>query len=273
MTQPEPNQRRVRRFRWVWRSILGIVLLGLTVFIMSAAKHTQAIQELQANHSISVSTEPGVLLDVLPWSWQRWLTDKLGKERLLPLQVVTAIRIQSVPFYVENGDLSAVTDISKINFARIGELKHLIKLDLSNNRVTDAELFHLKGLTNLEILELSSTQVSDAGLVHLKDLTKLQALTLADTQVSDAGLAHLQGLSDLYQLDLSGTQVTDHGLQYLKRLKKLDWLHLAGTRVGDTGLSHLKELVQLADVNLSGTAVSDAGLIHLKDSPLSSGWI
>ena len=87
---------------------------------------------------------------------------------------------------------------------------------LDNNRVTDAALVHLTGLSSLLILELERSQVTDAGLVHLKGLVNLRALRLNDTEVTDAGLEHLKGLIDLEVLVLSDTQVTDAGVAKLQ---------------------------------------------------------
>src|SRR4051812_14132173 len=63
-----------------------------------------------------------------------------------------------------------------------------IYVDLGLTKATDADLAHLKGLTNLQSLRLLATEVSDAGLLHLKGLANLQTLTLNLTKVGDAGL-------------------------------------------------------------------------------------
>ena len=82
----------------------------------------------------------------------------------------------------------------------------LVMVSLPNTpdvtQVTDADLVHLKGLTNLELLSVGGTlltdaggsaQVTDAGLVHLKGLTNLTNLILPyHTQVTDAGVAELK---------------------------------------------------------------------------------
>ena len=66
-------------------------------------------------------------------------------------------------------------------------------------------------------LDLSSTKVTDAELVHIQGLSQLQTLNLGSTSITDAGLAHLAGLTELQVLDLSSTKVTDAGVAELKR--------------------------------------------------------
>jgi Leucine-rich repeat (LRR) protein len=55
----------------------------------------------------------------------------------------------------------------------------------------------LKGQTSLSELSLSETRVTDAGLAHLRGLKGLTELWLDHTPVTDAGLAHLKGLTNL----------------------------------------------------------------------------
>jgi hypothetical protein len=61
-----------------------------------------------------------------------------------------------------------------------------------NISITDAELVHLKGLTNLQEINLCCTQITDAGLVHLNRLVSLKRLYLIATQITDAGVKKLQ---------------------------------------------------------------------------------
>ena len=111
---------------------------------------------------------------------------------------------------------------------------------LSGPGVSDANLEHLIGLSNLLKLNLNATKISDAGLEHLKGLTQLQVLHLDDTNVSDAGLEYLNGLTRLQELYLGGTNVTDGGLKYLKGLTELKWLSLVRTNVTDAGVRKLR---------------------------------
>ncbi len=137
-------------------------------------------------------------------------------------------------------------------------------VELNDSSVTDADLAHLAGLTNLQVLYLDNTQVTDAGLAHLTGLTNLQVLDLDNTQVTDAGLAHLAGLTNLKGLGLSNTQVTDTGLAHLTGLTNLQVLDLDNTQVTDAGLAHLAGLTNLQNLWLGNTQVTDAGVEALR---------
>ena len=47
-------------------------------------------------------------------------------------------------------------------------------------------------IDELEELELTDTKVTDAGLTHLKELNNLEMLDLIGTQVTDEGVKQLQ---------------------------------------------------------------------------------
>ena len=96
--------------------------------------------------------------------------------------------------------------------------KAVVSVELwSKRKVTDADLLHLKGMTDLKQLVLLGTTVTDAGLAHLKGLKKLENLNLAATKVTDAGLVHLKGLTNLTTLSLADTAVTDAGVKQLQQ--------------------------------------------------------
>lgn len=136
-------------------------------------------------------------------------------------------------------------------------------VSLTSTRVTDAELFHLKGLVALKYLELNRTPVTDAGLVHIREVTSLEWLYLKDTKVTDVGLVHLRELRKLKRLDLDGLQVTDAGLVHLSGLTALTGLSLVRTQVTDIGLVHLKELTLLRWLYLDDSPVSQKGVANL----------
>ena len=65
-------------------------------------------------------------------------------------------------------------------------------LRLDGTQITDADLVHLRGLSNLQWLSLGGTRISDAGLVHLQELTRLRWVGLRYTRVTPAGIAQLK---------------------------------------------------------------------------------
>ena len=89
---------------------------------------------------------------------------------------------------------------------------------VADERITEglaiAEIRNLGGLVERDdtgsaiAVFLSFTEVTDAELVHLKGLTNLKELELRDTQVTGEGFKHLKGLTNLEMLDLGLTQVT-----------------------------------------------------------------
>ena len=130
--------------------------------------------------------------------------------------------------------------------------------------VTDADLLHLKSLSQLRSLDLDSTEVTDAGIEHLKGLNRLESLNLDGTEVTDAGIEHLQGLTELQELNLRATRVTDAGLVHLKGLSRLEYLDLSWTEVTDAGMKHLEGLNRLRELLLRYNLVTDAGLEDLR---------
>ena len=123
---------------------------------------------------------------------------------------------------------------------RMKMFNKVVSLKLSRGPVSDADLEHLKRLTNLRYLTLGETQVTDAGLEHLKRLTNLHYLTIGNLQVSDAGLKHLKELPNLAELSLDGTLVSDAGLEHLEEMTNLQSVWLRNTQVTDDGVKKLK---------------------------------
>ena len=156
---------------------------------------------------------------------------------------------------------SKITDAELEHLKRLTELKELL---LNNTDITDAGLVHLKKLPNLELLIIRKTKITDAGLVHLNGLTKLQGLGFTNTNVTDAGLVHIESLTNLERLWLTDTRISNAGLVYLKGLTNLRGLNLSNTQVSDAGLVHLKKMTRLQGLGLWNTKVTDAGLVHLE---------
>ena len=88
-------------------------------------------------------------------------------------------------------------------------------LDLSYTKITDKELKHLSGLTDLRHLDLSYTKITDKELKHLSGLTNLRTLNLGEIEITDKGLQYLSKLRNLEDLKLRA-EITDEGLKKLE---------------------------------------------------------
>ena len=114
------------------------------------------------------------------------------------------------------------------------------------------------------VVNLSQNKVEDSDLIHLRNLNGLQRLNLNETRITDDGLRHLEELTGLKALDLSGTQITGNGLEHLRGLTALEYLYLSRTKVGDADLRHLKKLTNLGHLDVTGTAVTEEGVEEVK---------
>jgi hypothetical protein len=212
-----------------------------------------------------------LLVTVLCVALGRWVTTAERQRQAVAAIEATGGFIDYVPFLalVEG---SGVTNPRESEAFPVTLLRHwlppdyfdeVLQVHLTNTRLTEAGLVHLRGLTDLQTLGLGNTQDTDAALARLR-LTGLQQLWLGGSQVTDAGLAHLQGLTGLQDLSLGSTQVTDAGLVYLRGLTSLQTLALNDTQITDAGLAHLQGLTSLQTLRLDNTQVTDAGLAHLQ---------
>jgi hypothetical protein len=118
--------------------------------------------------------------------------------------------------------------------------KRIIGVNLSERRITDADLVQLRGLPHLQELDLTRTRITGAGLENVKDSTALRTLFLTDTKVDDAGIAHLKGMRTLALIGLSGTKITDASLDHLRELTGLRRVFCLGTGVTETGVDKLR---------------------------------
>ena len=137
--------------------------------------------------------------------------------------------------------------------------REVVKVDLNNAKITDADLKHLEKFTELEWLDLRVTPISDAGVAHLAGLRRLKFLNVFRTNMSDTGLASLRGLTELETLLMGGTKVTDEGLKNIERFSKLKKLSVFRTAVSDTGLKSIEKLGALEVLLIGESKVTEEG--------------
>jgi len=155
--------------------------------------------------------------------------------------------------------------LSSHRFAKmtLESLKNIKELNLSELKINDYDLKHIRGLTSLSTLDLSDTEITDVGLKQLSSLTALIKLNLGDTDVTDAGLKELSSLISLEELLLYRAYIKDEGLKDLVSLKSLTKLYLVSSRITDAGLKALQVSTSLAELKVYSREITDAGLKEL----------
>ena len=161
---------------------------------------------------------------------------------------------------LEAGEKRAAAEIEKLGGkVEFNANREVIKVDLNNAKITDADLKHLEKFTELEWLDLRVTPIGDEGAAHLTNLRRLKFLNISRTNLSDKGLASLRGLTELETLFLGTTKVTDEGLRHIERFSKLRKLSVFRTAVTDAGLASIEKLPALEIFVFGQSKVSEAG--------------
>ncbi len=100
---------------------------------------------------------------------------------LIAFLLIALLLVATTPGYSaepDDGQEAAIAALKKLG----GDISSTKVALIRNQKVTDADLMHLKALKNLTTLYLPYTNVGDAGLQKLKGLTKLTNLYLPGTQ-------------------------------------------------------------------------------------------
>lgn len=142
-----------------------------------------------------------------------------------------------------------------------------VSVDLSWSSATDADVLHLRYLTELRRLDLTGTRISDSSLSILRALPALEVLRLGTSDVTNTGLANLAALTRLRSLELDGVTITRDGLATLCELPRLVELHVRSNRLNDEGLEVIARMEQLEILGLSSQAITDTGLRAVKQMP------
>ncbi len=252
-----------------WSVVIAVASVGALMALMLAWFVIALVFHLRFQFSIRLLLVLAVAV-ALPFSWLA-VEMKKAREQRGVIEALEKLRAE-VAYYGTFEGPAQVAQLPGSVWLRtlLGDdffvAPYLVRFDSTMVTVTDADLEHLQGLSQLQRLGLEGTGVTDAGLDHLKGLTQLQVLLLNGTKVTDAGLEHLKGLSQLQVLCLNGTKVTDAGLERLEGLSQLRVLWLNGTKVTDAGLERLEGLSQLRELGLNGTKVTDAGVKKLQQA-------
>ncbi len=172
------------------------------------------------------------------------------------------------------------TSLNKsIHNLSLSDLRSVVSLDLSDQKLSDIDLCFLKKLENLERLDLHNSNIKQ--LDWIVKLSRLKVLNLTRAPIQD--ITPLTKLTTLKSLDLSYTAVVDlmpiaclsnieililygtptKSIAALNGLRHLTRLNLSFTRITDSDLDVLKTLPLLQNLYLQGTAVTTEFANHL----------
>ena len=164
--------------------------------------------------------------------------------------------------------------------------KHVQRLDLENNLITDRGFAHLAPLENVEQIFCCSTRITDGSLAHMKKWGKLRMLVLPPS-ITDGGLRSLPELPHLEQFFCFSPHLTDDCIDVLlgwrqlrcvrlgdkftpagyERLSRLPNLEFVGASMSmdDSIMAVLTKFPKLRQLDLDNMRVTEAGLPHLAD--------
>ncbi len=144
---------------------------------------------------------------------------------------------------------------------RIGELKHLQKLDLGST--TDAQLATLKPGPKLESLSFRSGK--SAPLQCLPEIPTLRTLNVFWSYFPTEEVAHVTKFPELRALVLSRIEVSANSIKHLVSLKHLEDLALDNTPVDDSALPHFVKMPSLKYLSLRNTKFSENAVKQLRE--------
>ena len=116
---------------------------------------------------------------------------------------------------------------------------YVTEVDLANQKVSDADLRSLTGLTHLEKLSLDYTQITDDGAVALRSMPALKNLSMRYTGISDRSAEYLAALPALTNVYLTGTKLTDAAIENLGKERAAKELYIRWTKISDEGATRL----------------------------------
>ena len=146
--------------------------------------------------------------------------------------------------------------------------KPIVAIDLTNCKITDADLGHLRAATKLEKLTLAGcAEITDTALPYLASLIALEEVDLRGTKVKGDGLVHLKGMTHLTKLYLpDGASFTARQLAPVASLPNLEILSFQlPKREGILVFRTLSKIAKLKEVNFSNVALTNRHLEFVKN--------
>jgi Leucine-rich repeat (LRR) protein len=118
----------------------------------------------------------------------------------------------------------------------LSELKNLEALSLQRTGIDGAVLKNLKS-PSLAVLNLSGNKIIDADMAQIASLKGLEVLSLADTKITGAGIAKLEGMNSLNELNLMNCGILDADIEYFLSMPNLRIVYAAGCNISDVAIA------------------------------------
>jgi len=156
--------------------------------------------------------------------------------------------------------LSRQTKLSRASLSVIARLPRLRELDLRGvSAPADADFAALGVLAELDKLQLAETQAGDAALASLQNIPRLRDLSLGPNEhLSGRSLQSLGQLVSLETLNLNGSRITDADLAPLALINRLKRVQLGLPSITGSGLSALVKLPELKELTLRCPGLTNA---------------
>jgi hypothetical protein len=117
-------------------------------------------------------------------------------------------------------------------------------------KLTDDDVRHLAGITDLHYLSFYGREISSTGLKYLVDLERLKYLNISTDTITNTGLLSITKLKDLEDLHIDKLK-NDVDLSLLNSLSKLKCLYISTDTFTNTGLSSIAKLINLEELDIS----------------------
>lgn len=199
--------------------------------------------------AVDVRAAAGEVLVPAGWLVQLNLPDEVSDGAVLAGVPVNGVQVLIAPG-LDDEALDAIAGYRVLTYLRLGE------------RVTDAGIRKLCGLTSLTMLSVSSEHVTDASMESLLSLTELQSVHFSPCALTDAGLATLARLPSLTSLSITAPALTDAVAAALASCPSLTDLTLDSPGLGNATINTLGTSATLKSLSLTGS-FDDAGLLEL----------
>lgn len=253
MSAPTARQAKPRRLRFGLRAgLVAIALVALVLALLDAWLRAPYRAERRAAVALTRLGGRIIMVDEAPTRLRDYISDDL-----LDMSVAAAV------------DLSH-SRVKDTDLVQVQSFHHFGDLNLSDTRISNAGLEHLREAVASRFIDLSRTRVTDtSALFGNSSLTHPSGLKLAGNRVARGRIFPFRRQwCPLQELDLSGSDADDRTLKSLPiGLVNLARLDLSGTAVTDDGLDALARLEGLTTLDLRGSKVTSAGVARLM-----AGW-